>query len=304
MTERERKEKIAYHRAALKELQAVPRSDWHAGFEALLRIETYKYGDRVRLKTEEVLGEEPPRTDYVILIEDQETKFDKDIFKIFRKFNILEYKNPHDTLNERVIRKICGYANFFIGLAEHEGEVSSDQVTISIFRAVKNPRLFKAMEKSGSLIRDKIPGIYHVVGITDLPFQIIITSELEGNEYSAYRALTDTAKEADIENVLNASIAETDDVLRNHYRVYMNLLTKKNPKAFEEIRRDSAMEDALMNLLKDKVDERVNAKERDTLVVSIRNLMTNLKLSAEQAMDALNIPPAQRSTYAGLINSK
>jgi len=60
MTDRERKEKIAFHRAALKELQATPRSDWHTGFEALLRIETYKYGNSIRLLTEEVLGEEPP----------------------------------------------------------------------------------------------------------------------------------------------------------------------------------------------------------------------------------------------------
>ena len=72
MTEKERKEQIAYHRAALKKLKAVPKSDWHAGFEALLRIETYKYGSKIRLKTEEVLGEEPPRADYVILIEDEE----------------------------------------------------------------------------------------------------------------------------------------------------------------------------------------------------------------------------------------
>ena len=230
MTEKERKEKIAYHRAELKELQAVPRSDWHAGFEALLRIETYKYGNRVRLRTEEVLGEEPPRTDYMILIEDQETEFDKDIFKIFRKFNIIEYKNPNDSLNERVIRKICGYANFFIGLAEHEGDVPSDQVTVTIFRAKKNPRLFKAMEQNGTFVRDTTPGIYHVTGIIDLPFQIIITNELKGTEYSAYRALTDKAKEADIKNVLNASVAETDAVLQDHYRVYMNLLSDKNPK--------------------------------------------------------------------------
>ena len=43
--------------------------------------------------------------------------FDKAIFQIFRKINILEYKNPHDSLNERVLRKICGYANLYTGVA-------------------------------------------------------------------------------------------------------------------------------------------------------------------------------------------
>ena len=45
----------------MKELAAVPRSDWHAGFEAALRIGTHKYGDNVTIRTERILGEEPPR---------------------------------------------------------------------------------------------------------------------------------------------------------------------------------------------------------------------------------------------------
>lgn len=60
-------------------------------------------------------------------------------------------------------------------------------MTISIFRAVKNPEMFREMEKKGSLVKDDMPGIYHVKGYTDLPFQIIITSELEGLKTSGGR---------------------------------------------------------------------------------------------------------------------
>ena len=202
LTEQERKELIAYHLAELKKLRATPRSDWHAGFEALLRIETHKYADLVHIHTEEEIGEVPPRTDFVILVEDEHVEWEKAIFRIFRKINILEYKNPHDSLNERVLRKVCGYANLYIGIAEHEGERPADQVTISIFRAVKNPELFEEMEKDGTLVKGEIPGIYHVKGYTDLPFQIIITGELKGEEYAAYRALTDKADEADVERII------------------------------------------------------------------------------------------------------
>ena len=128
-------------------------------------------------------------------------EFDKAIFKIFRRINILEYKNPHDSLNERVLRKICGYANLYIGVAEHEGDRPANEVTLSIFRAVKNPELFSELERNGNLHKSA-PGIYHVTGITDLPFQIIITEELQGDEYAAYRALTDSAKEADVERII------------------------------------------------------------------------------------------------------
>ncbi len=313
MTEKERKEQIAYHRAALKELKAVPRSDWHAGFEALLRIETYKYGSKIRLKTEEVLGEEPPRADYVILIEDEETELDKEIFKIFRRHNICEFKNPHDSFNERVIRKICGYANFYIGLAEREGDIPSDQVTLSIFRAVKNQKLFKAMEASGRLIKDNTPGIYHGEGITDLSFQIVITSELEGDEYAAYRELTNKADEADIEQVIEAGGKAENDTVREHYRVLLKLVIAKNPGVIETLRRNSAMEDVLMEIVKDKIDEKVNnavseavsnaeaAKEQETMLTSIRNIMETLKLTASQAMDALKIPDSDRSSYVARL---
>ena len=308
LTEQERKEQIEYHLAELKKLRAVPRSDWHAGFEALLRIETHKYADRVHIRTEEEIGEVPPRTDYVILVEDEEVDWEKAIFRIFRKINILEYKNPHDSLNERVLRKVCGYANMYIGIAEHEGERPAEQVTVSIFRAAKNPEMFQKMEKEGTLVRDGTPGIYHVKGYTNLPFQIIITGELKGAEYAAYRALTDKADEADVERIIEGVGQEKDDVVREHYRVLLRLVIEKNPRFIEAIRRDQMMEDVLMEIVKDRVDEKVNtavnAKEQQTTVTHIRDIMESFGVTIEKAMDSLKIPQSQRSTYAGLVGKK
>lgn len=309
MTEQEKKQRIAELRAELKELEATPRSDWHAAFEALLRIETHKYGDRVHISTEEDIGEVPPRTDFVILVEDEKVEFEKAIFRIFRRINILEYKNPHDSLNERVIRKICGYANLYIGVAEHEGERPAHEVTLSIFRAVKNPELFERLEKEGCLVKTATPGIYRVKGIIDLPFQIIITGELEGGEYAAYRALTDRADKADVERIVKDAESENDDIIMDHYGVLLDLVVKKNPQFFELVKGGIAMKEILLEMVQDRVDEIVREKvkssveqqKRETTAMYLKNLMSNLKFTLEQAMDALNIPQLQRSTYAGLV---
>ena len=305
MTEEEKQKRIAELLAELKELQATPRSDWHAGFEALLRIETHKYENKVHIRTEEEIGVVPPRTDFVVLVEDEQVEFEKEIFKIFRKVNILEYKNPHDSLSERVIRKVCGYANLYIGTAEHEGDRPAEQVTVSIFRAVKNPELFRNMEENGTLVQSEAPGIYRVVGIADLPFQIVITGELKGEEYAAYRALTDRADAVDVEQMIEEIGREKDDTLREHYRVLIKLIIEKNPQFIEVIRRESAMEDVLMEIVKDRVDEKINtavdAERQETTVIHIRDIMMNLQFTAEQAMDVLNIPPTQRETYVGLV---
>ena len=47
-----------------------------------------------------------------------------------------------------------------------------------------------------------------------------------------------------------------------------------------------------------------NEESKRTKVIDIENLMRNLKLTVEQAMDALSVPQAQREMYAGLIGKK
>ena len=308
MTEQEKKQRIAQLRAELKELQATPRSDWHTAFEAFLRFTTYRYKG-VSIQVEVEIGADAPRTDYVILTDNETPDFEESIFKIFRKINILEYKNPHDSLNRRVLCKIIGYANLLIGTAEHENDVPEDQVTISIFRSVKNPELFRKMEETGELVQTDTPGIYHVTGMTKLPFQIVITSELQGEEYAACRALTDKANEIDIEHVIDEVANETNDVLREYYRIFLNLIADKNPEVFEEIRRDDYMKyPALMKVLEvevnEKINEKVNEKEQETKVIDIRNVMESFGVTVEKAMESLKIPPAQRDTYAGLVSKR
>ena len=184
----------------------------------------------------------------MILVEDEKVEFEKAIFKIFRRINILEYKNPHDSLNERMLRKICGYANLYIAVAEHEGDRPADEVTLSIFRAAKPTELFERLERDGHLVRTDTPGIYHVKGFVDLPFQIIITSELDGGEYAAYRAISDKAKRADVERLIKAAKSESDDALMDHYGVLLDLVVKKNPQFFELVKGGFTMKEMLLEM--------------------------------------------------------
>ena len=153
-------------------------------------------------------------------------------------------------------------------------------------------------------IWDGTPGIYHVKGYTDLPFRIIITGELKGDEYAAYHALTDKVDEADVKRILEGVGQGKDDVIREHYRVLLQLVIEKNPRFIEAIRGDQMMEDVLMEIVKDRVDEKVNAKEQQTTVTHIRDIMESFGVTIEKAMDSLKIPQSQRSTYAGLVGKK
>jgi hypothetical protein len=66
---------------------------------------------------------------------------------------------------------------------------------------------------------------------------------------------------------------------------------------YEDVRRDFVMCQAMRELMKDEIaEERIDA-ETETQVEDIRNIMSELRYSAEQAMDLLKIPQQKRSTY-------
>ena len=110
---------------------------------------------------------------------------------------------------------------------------------------------------------------------------------------------------------------EKEDVVREHYRVLLNLVAEKNPQYIDIWKGEVAVRDVLMEIVKDTFEERLNervnerinervsvaeaAKERETLVSSIKNVMDSFGVTLEKAMDSLKIPLAQRQTYAALV---
>ena len=49
------------------------------------------------------------------------------------------------------------------------------------------------------------------------------------------------------------------------------------------------------------IEEGIEKGVESTLVSSIRNMMSKLKLSAEEAMDTLDIPKSERSKYMTML---
>lgn len=271
----------------LKWLNIQPKSDWHAGFEAYLKVDAHDAeGGIAEVIVEHPLGEAAPRIDFIIWLHEEGTRLNKEIYRIFRRFNVIEYKNPHDMLNWRVIHKVIGYANLYVGLAENEGDRPKEQVTISIFRAVKNPELFMELEKLGHLVPDQTKGIYHIDGLTDFPFQIVIMTELEGKEYAAARAMIDgdRASLEDIKDFMDSVNEEEDEIVKEHMRVVLNLISEKNPTKFNElIRRDKEMSPKLMEILKPEIEKNYVERDLKNLFSYVQAGGMTLEFAASQA---------------------
>lgn len=168
----------------VNDLTNPPPSDWHSWFYSLLHIVLHKF-PTVDIEREVVLGAQPPRADFVVVNDDNALDLGLQIFRTFRKKNILEFKSPDDTLSKSVLWKVIGYAGFYIA----KYDISAEDVTLTIFRGAKPEKMFSEM--ADFVEADETKGIYHIKDWkVDFPIQIVITTELEGKEYAGFRAIS------------------------------------------------------------------------------------------------------------------
>ena len=60
--------------------------------------------------------------------------------------------------------------------------------------------------------------------------------------------------------------------------------------------------EALQELMKDEITEKVTEKVTESKLEDVKNIMETMKLSIEQAMDALKIPTSQREMILKKLN--
>ena len=93
-------------------------------------------------------------------------------FHIFRKTNIIEFKNPDDELSEDVLWKVVGYAGFYIA----KYGTSPNEITLTLLRSAKPVKMFKEMAQF--VEADETKGIYHIRNWkVDFSIQVIVSRE-------------------------------------------------------------------------------------------------------------------------------
>ena len=72
---------------------------WHPAFFAGLQIELEEEKDNLIFENEHQLGTKPKEIDVLIIKKEKDIPVRKNIGRIFRKHNIVEYKSPVDYLS-------------------------------------------------------------------------------------------------------------------------------------------------------------------------------------------------------------
>ena len=268
---------------------------WHPGFYGAAELEFLSNKGDLEFQREYNLSKEPVRMDLLIIKKLSDARIENELGHIFKRFNVVEYKNPDDALTIDDYYKTVGYACLYKGLGESIDLIPADELTISIFRESCPREMFKAMKKMDLEIEERYPGIYYISGKQALfDTQIVVTKQLEKETHRTLRVLSKHVQEEDVRAFVEKAGKMTEPGDRNNIDAVLHVSVSANREIYEAIRRcDKIMCDALRELMKEDFEE----TKQETLLETIKNLMDTMKWTAEQAMTAMKIPDADRGKY-------
>ena len=122
---------------------------WHPAFFAGIQIELEEDADNLVFENEHQLGTKPMEIDVLIIKKEKDRPVKKNIGRIFRKYNIVEYKSPEDHLDIDVFYKTGAYGSLYKSFGETVDERAADDITITIIRDAKPEGLFRYFKEHG-----------------------------------------------------------------------------------------------------------------------------------------------------------
>ena len=124
---------------------------WHPAFYAGLQIELEEERDKLIFENEHQLNTKPLGVDVVIIRKQPGVQIQKNIGRIFKTHNIVEYKDPGDSCSIDDFYKAYGYACIYKWDTEKVNEISVEDITLTF--AVKHfPReMVKELQRTRNL---------------------------------------------------------------------------------------------------------------------------------------------------------
>ena len=236
-----------------KEKKFKGKLPWHPGFYAGIQIEFEKEADKLTFENEHQLGTDPMRIDVLIIKKRMQVQIKKNIGRIFREHNIVEYKSPEQYLSIDAFYKVLGYACFYKSDVQYVDRIKVDGITIS-YVSKSYPRKLVQHLKSvrGYELVPKDKGIWYIEGGM-FPMQLIVTSKLSEEDNFWLKNLTNDLKKKEEADRLFEEYEKHYN--SNLHKSVMDLVVRANQQVFEEA--SGNMCDALRELFSKEIDEAV-----------------------------------------------
>ncbi|WP_346698110.1 3-isopropylmalate dehydrogenase [Catenibacillus scindens] len=156
---------------------------WHPAFYSALQIELAADASALIFESEHLLSKKPMQIDVIIIKKPDDYHIHKTMGHIFRRYNLIEYKSPEDSLSINDFYKVMGYGCFYQSDTLKVMEIRPEEITLT-FASSHFPRKMMAhMQKDLHLrITAYDTGIFHIQGGI-FPIQVLITRKLSKKDY-------------------------------------------------------------------------------------------------------------------------
>lgn len=226
------------------------RLQWHSGFSAALRVELEDELDELCIEDEHMLSKKPMQIDVLVVKKKGEQPIRKNIGRIFRKHNIIEYKSPEDYLSINDFYKVYGYTCFYQSETKRVKDIPPEEITMTFICNHYPQKLLEHLKKfKGIEVEKQEAGLYYLLG-DSFPIQLVIVKELSKEENHWLQNLRCNLKTGE----------EIQEVVRRYEQVkhkayysdVMNLIVRANQKQMEE---EKNMCEALNELFAEELKE-------------------------------------------------
>lgn len=226
------------------------RLQWHSGFSAALRAELEDELDELCIEDEHMLSKKPMQIDVLVVKKKGEQPIRKNIGRIFRKHNIIEYKSPEDYLSINDFYKVYGYTCFYQSETKRVKDIPPEEITMTFICNHYPQKLLEHLKKfKGIEVEKQEAGLYYLLG-DSFPIQLVIVKELSKEENYWLQNLRCNLKTGE----------EIQEVVRRYEQVkhkayysdVMNLIVRANQKQMKE---EKNMCEALNELFAEELKE-------------------------------------------------
>lgn len=214
-----------------------------------MQIELSDEAEFLQFFKEYSLTDGPLRADTLIIKKDPERRIQKNIGQIFRRFNVVEYKNPWESIAVRTYYQAVSYAAVFQSHTDRENAVLPEEITLTLVGNHYPRKLFRFLEDFyNARIEQSFSGIYYVEGAV-FPTQVIVQKELPAEENVwLSRLRQDLKMEIDVAALAQAYRGKEENPL---YSEAMDLIVNANWELYKE---SEKMCNALNELFADKME--------------------------------------------------
>jgi hypothetical protein len=226
---------------------------WHPGFYGAAELELLENKDELEFEREYNLSKEPLRVDLLIVKKRKDVQIRNEIGRIFKKFNVLEYKSPDDGMSIDDFFKTIGYACIYKGLGATVDAVPAEELTVSLFRETYPRELMEALKRQGLAVEETFPGIYYVTGNTLFHTQIVVTGQLSRETHSSLRILSKNAQIEDIKRFLMTSQELVTPGDKHNADAVLQVSVSANGRIYSKVKEELTMCEALRELMKDEI---------------------------------------------------